>query len=61
MSSTFNALSLDQKLNNALNSIGWYAKEHNLTSEQVRRIFDAGLVAAKVLDYVDIPTVKERT
>jgi len=28
-----------------LNDIGWYAKEHNLTPEQVRRFFEVGIAA----------------
>jgi hypothetical protein len=28
-----------------LNDIGWYAKTYNLTPDQVREVFDTGLVA----------------
>ena len=28
-----------------LNDIGWYAKNNNLSADQVRRIFEAGIVA----------------
>ena len=29
-----------------LNDIGWHAKKHNMTPEQVRRCFEVGTVAA---------------
>jgi hypothetical protein len=47
-------LATDERLNHTLNSIGWYAKDHNLTPEEVGRIFDAGLVACNILQGLEI-------
>ncbi len=47
-------LSTDEGLNHTLNSIGWYAKDHKLTPEQVRMIFEAGLTACNVLKGLQI-------
>jgi hypothetical protein len=39
----------DFKLGNALNSIGRYAIENNLSPEQVKAFFDVGIVSHKHL------------
>jgi hypothetical protein len=38
------------EMTRTLNDIGWYAKEHNLTPEQVRTFFEVGAVAARQLE-----------
>jgi hypothetical protein len=39
-----------------LGNIRWYAKEYNLTAEQIKRVFEYGLVSAQTLNYIHIPT-----
>ncbi len=45
---------IDPYLQCTLNGIGLYAKEHNLSPEEVRSIFDAGLAAGATLGYITI-------
>jgi hypothetical protein len=42
----------DFKLGNALNSIGRYAIENNLSPEQVKAFFDIGIISHKRLSEV---------
>ena len=36
-------LTVEQDIESACNQIGWYAREHDLTGEDLRNIFHAGL------------------
>jgi hypothetical protein len=45
----------DKMINYSLNRIGWYATEHNLTYEEVHKIFWAGLAAGRVFDVILVP------
>jgi hypothetical protein len=42
--STGVAVAHEGLLRATLSDIGWYAKKYNLTSEQVREIFDKGII-----------------